>query len=95
MLGIGVAAQAGFSAAISGLPVTGTSMRGGYLLTTFILGVVIGATYLGTAVSEIAWCIWPDRSASTGAAGRPAHDGLALALMAIGLVPGGGGVPPT
>jgi hypothetical protein len=43
VLGIGVAAQAGFSAAISGLPVTGTSMRADYLLTAFTLGVVIGA----------------------------------------------------
>ncbi|WP_410674174.1 MFS transporter [Amycolatopsis sp. cmx-4-68] len=96
MLGIGVAAQASFSAAISGLPVTGTSMRADYLLTTATLGLVIGAIYLGIAVSEIAWGIWTDRFGErkvllVGLLSTAA----VLALMAIGVVPSAGETPPT
>ncbi|MEA5360335.1 MFS transporter [Amycolatopsis sp., V23-08] len=96
VLGIGVAAQASFSAAISGLPVTGTSMRADYLLTTATLGLVIGAIYLGIAVSEIAWGIWTDRFGErkvllVGLLSTAA----VLALMAIGVVPSAGATPPT
>jgi sugar phosphate permease len=94
VLGIGVAAQASFSAAISGLPVTGTTMRADYHLSTVQLGLVISAIYLGIAASEILWGIWTDRFGerrilligllSTG---------LVLILMTALVVPGGGSVP--
>ncbi|MFD4639756.1 MFS transporter [Lentzea sp. NPDC058436] len=96
VLGIGVAAQASFSAAISGLPVTGTTLRADYLLSTFTLGVVIGAIYLGIAVSEIAWGIWTDRFGERKVllVGL-LTTGAVLTLMAFGLVPGAGSAPPT
>jgi sugar phosphate permease len=94
VLGIGVAAQASFSAAISGLPVTGTTMRGDYHLSNTQLGLVMGAIYLGIALSEILWGVWTDRFGerrvllvgliSTGAM---------LGLMSVAVVPTGGYLP--
>jgi len=95
VLGIGVAAQASFSAAISGLPVTGTTMRGAYHLSNAELGLVLGMIYLGIAASEILWGLWTDRFGerrilligllSTG---------VMLALMAAFVAPSGGSAPP-
>ncbi|MDQ0794217.1 MFS transporter [Streptomyces sp. B1I3] len=95
ILGIGVAAQASFSAAISGLPVAGPQLRSAYGLSNFQLGLVIGVIYLGIAASEILWGVWTDRFGerrvlllgllSTGAV---------LALMGVVLVPAHGSVPP-
>src|SRR5690606_24953969 len=61
VLAIGVAAQASFSAAISGIPVAGSTMRAEYHLSNAGLGLALGAIYLGIAVSEILWGIWTDR----------------------------------
>jgi sugar phosphate permease len=95
ILSIGVAAQASFSAAISGLPVAGPQLRSQYGLSNFQLGLVIGVIYLGIAASEILWGVWTDRFGerrvlllgllSTGAV---------LALMGISLVPIHGDAPP-
>ncbi|RAJ38599.1 sugar phosphate permease [Kitasatospora sp. SolWspMP-SS2h] len=94
VLGLGVAAQASFSASFAGIPVTGTTMRADYHLTTGQLGFVLGATLLGVAVSEIFWGLLTDRFGDrkillTGLLST----GAVLALMAVFVVPGGGSVP--
>ncbi|WP_267244238.1 MFS transporter [Streptomyces sp. PR69] len=94
VLGIGVAAQASFSAAFAGIPVTGTVMRSEYHLSTSQLGIVLGGILLGVAVSEILWGLLTDRYGDrrvlmTGLAST----GAVLALMAVFAVPSGGSVP--
>ncbi|WP_197287860.1 MFS transporter [Streptomyces apocyni] len=94
VLGIGVAAQASFSAAFAGIPVTGTVMRSEYHLSTSQLGIVLGGILLGVAVSEILWGMLTDRYGDrrvlmTGLAST----GAVLALMAVFAVPSGGAVP--
>jgi sugar phosphate permease len=96
VLGIGVAAQASFSAAISGIPVTGPTMRSSYHLSNTGLGFVLGAIYLGIAVSEILWGVWTDKFGER----RILLLGLAstaavLALSAAFIVPSGSYVPST
>jgi sugar phosphate permease len=96
VLGIGVAAQASFSAAISGIPVTGPSMRSAYHLSDTALGFVLGAIYLGIAVSEILWGQWTDRFGER----RILLLGLlstaaVLVLSAAFVSPSGGYVPST
>ena len=96
VLGIGVAAQASFSAAISGIPVTGPSMRSAYHLSNTSLGLVLGAIYLGIAVSEIVWGLWTDRFGER----RILLLGLAstaavLVLSAVVVVPSGSYLPST
>ncbi len=61
VLGIGVAAQASFSVAFSGIPITGVLMRTDYHFTTSQLGLVLGCMALGVAVSEILWGLLTDR----------------------------------
>jgi MFS family permease len=94
ILGIGVAAQASFSAAFAGIPVTGITMRADYHLSNYTLGLALGCIYLGIALSEILWGLWTDKWGerrvllvgllSTGAM---------LALMALAVVPSGSYVP--
>jgi sugar phosphate permease len=88
VLGVGVASQASFSAAITGLPVTAPTMRTAYHLSNSGVGFVLGCIYLGIAVSEIVWGLWTDKVGER----RVLLIGLlstalALALMAIFLVP--------
>jgi len=94
VLGIGVAAQASFSAAISGLPAAGPQLRSQYGLSNFQLGLLIGMIYLGIAASEILWGVWTDRFGERRILllGLIAT-GAVLALMGITLVPGDGSVP--
>lgn len=61
ILAIGVAAQASFAAAFSGLPVTGVLMRSGYRMTTGELGLVLGCMALGVTFSELIWGLLTDR----------------------------------
>lgn len=94
VLTIGVAAQASFSAAISGLPVAGPSLRSDYGLSNTQLGVAVGAIYLGIALSEILWGIWTDRFGER----RILLVGLVstalmLSLIAVALVPTDSFVP--
>ena len=94
VLGVGVAAQASFSAAITGLPVTGPTMRAAYHLSTAGVGFVLGSIYLGIAVSEIVWGLWTDRFGERkilliGLLSTA----LALALMAALVVPHGSSTP--
>ncbi len=95
VLAVGVAAQASFSAAITGLPVTGPTMRTRYHLTTGGVGIAVGCIYLGIAASEIVWGLWTDRFGErkillTGLLSTAA----ALAVMAAVVVPRDGFVPP-
>jgi sugar phosphate permease len=96
VLGIGVAAQASFSAAISGLPVTSVAMQRDYHLSNLSFGLVIGAIYLGIAASEILWGIWTDRFGER----RILLLGLlstatTLVAMAAAVSPAGSHIPPT
>ncbi|MFI2078353.1 MULTISPECIES: MFS transporter [Streptomyces] len=94
VLGIGVAAQASFSATFAGIPVTGTTMRGEYHLSNGQLGVVLGGILLGVAVSEILWGLLTDKFGDrkvllTGLLST----GAVLALMSLFTVPSGDSVP--
>ncbi|AET91719.1 major facilitator transporter [Burkholderia sp. YI23] len=61
VLGVGVAANASFSAAAAGIPTTAVWMRGGYHLSNGELGLVLGALGLGVAMSELPWGVLTDR----------------------------------
>jgi MFS family permease len=94
VLGIGVASQASFAAAFSGIAVTGPTLRSGYHLSTALLGVVLGAIALGIALSEVLWGIWTDRFGErrillTGLLST----GTVLALLAAFVVPTSSWVP--
>ncbi len=95
ILGIGVAAQASFSAAFAGIPVTGITMRADYHLTNYTLGLALGCIYLGIALSEILWGLWTDKWGERRVllVGLMST-GTMLALMALAVVPSGLGVPP-
>ena len=84
VLGVGVAANAAFSAVAAGLPTTAVWMRSGYHLGNAQLGLVLGATGLGIAVSELPWGVATDRFGD-----RPVLVagliGAALALLAMAL----------
>lgn len=94
VLGIGVAAQASFSAAITGLPASSSTMKESYHLSNSAVGLSLGLIYLGIAVSEIVWGIWTDRIGErvillTGLTLTAA----ALLLMGVFVVPHGSSVP--
>lgn len=94
VLGVGFAANAVFSAAISGLPAAAVLVRQGYQLSTAQLGVVLSAIGLGIALSELPWGIVTDRLGDR----RVLLAGLAmtclvLAVLAWQVSPGGGPVP--
>jgi len=61
VLGIGVAANAGFSATFSGIPATAVAMRQGYHIDNAALGVALGLLGLGVALSELPWGMLTDR----------------------------------
>lgn len=61
VLGVGVAANASFSAAAAGIPTTAVWLRSGYHLSNGELGLVLGALGLGVALSELPWGILTDR----------------------------------
>jgi MFS family permease len=87
-LGIGVAANASFSAAFSGIPTTAVYIRAGYHLSNAELGLVLAMLGLGIAVSELPWGMLTDRLGDrrvllTGLVSTAA----ALVLMALFAVP--------
>lgn len=95
VLGVGVAANAGFSAVAAGIPTTAVWMRGGYHLDNAQLGLALGATGLGIALSELPWGVATDRLGDrpvlvAGLAGTA----LALLTMALFLAPSAGSAPP-
>ncbi|SAK60518.1 MFS transporter [Caballeronia ptereochthonis] len=61
VLGVGVAANASFSAAATGIPTTAVWLRSGYHLSNGELGLVLGALGLGVALSELPWGVLTDR----------------------------------
>lgn len=89
ILGLGFAANASFSAVISGLPATSVLMRSAYGVDTAAVGAAIGATGLGIALSEVPWGLLTDRFGDR----RVLLVGLTLttmvlAAMAVWLAPG-------
>ena len=61
VLAAGVAANASFSVAFSGLPMTAVLMRTAYHLDNATLGLMLGLMGLGIALSELPWGMLTDR----------------------------------
>lgn len=94
VLGVGVVANASFSAAAAGIPTTAVWLRSGYHLSTADLGLALGSMGLGVALSELPWGLltdrWGDRPVLlTGLLGTAAM----LAAMAWLVAPSTAGVP--
>jgi MFS family permease len=94
VLAAGVAANAAFSVAFSGIPMTAVLMRTGYQLDNATLGLVLGLMGLGIAVSELPWGLltdrWGDRPVLLVGLGSTA---LALVAMALWAAPSFGRIP--
>src|SRR5271163_1839275 len=61
VLGVGVAANASFTAAVQGIPTTAVWLRSDYHLSTAELGLVFGSMGFGLALSELPWGMLTDR----------------------------------
>lgn len=88
VLAVGVAANASFSAAATGLPTTAVWMRSGYHLGNAELGLVLGSMGFGLALTELPWGFATDRFGDrpvlmTGLLGKA----LALLAMTVFVVP--------
>jgi len=94
VLGVGVAANASFSAAFSGIPITAVLIRSSYHLGNAELGLVLGLMGLGIAISELPWGLltdrWGDRPVLLSGLATTA---AALALMALFVAPTPGHIP--
>ncbi len=86
VLAAGVAANAAFSVAFSGIPMTAVLMRSGWRLDNATLGLVLGLMGLGIAVSELPWGLltdrWGDRPVLLTGLGATALALLAMAWLA-------------
>ncbi|AVS86386.1 MFS transporter, partial [Paracidovorax avenae] len=94
VLAAGVCANAAFSVAFSGIPMTAVLMRSSYQLDAAALGLMLGLMGLGIAVSEMPWGVltdrWGDRPVLLTGLGGTA---LALAAMALWAAPSAGHLP--
>ncbi|WP_375575915.1 MFS transporter [Paracidovorax oryzae] len=94
VLAAGVFANAAFSVAFSGIPMTAVLMRTSYQLDNATLGWMLGMLGLGIAVSELPWGMltdrWGDRPVLLAGLMGTA---LALAAMALWAVPSPGHLP--
>ena len=94
VLGIGVAANACFSATFAGVPATAVFLRSGYHLGNGQLGLVVGFMGLGVMLSELPWGLltdrWGDRGVLLTGLGATA---AWLSLMAFLVVPSPAHVP--
>jgi hypothetical protein len=61
VFGVGVAANASFTAAVQGIPTTAVWLRSDYHLSTAELGLAFGSMGLGLALSELPWGMLTDR----------------------------------
>ncbi|CDG86008.1 MFS transporter [Janthinobacterium agaricidamnosum] len=88
VLGVGVAANASFSAAAAGIPTTAIWLRSGYHLDNAGLGLALGAMGIGVALSELPWGMasdrWGDRPVLLGGLLSTA---ATLLMMALWLAP--------
>lgn len=95
VLAAGTLANTAFSVVVNGIPLTAVLMRGSYSLDTAALGLALGLMGLGIALSELPWGMltdaWGDRPVLLTGLGGTA---IALAALAMGVVPQGG-TPPT
>ncbi|MGV2292812.1 MFS transporter [Trinickia sp. YCB016] len=95
VLGVGVVANASFSATATGIPTTAIWMRHDYHLGNAELGLVMGSMGLGLALSELPWGFATDRFGD-----RPVlmtglvSTALMLLVTALFAVPSAGSIPP-
>ncbi|MEY9843031.1 MFS transporter [Streptacidiphilus sp. MAP5-3] len=94
ILGVGIGAQAAFSAAFQGIPTSGSLLQNAYRLSPAELGLVMAAVTCGIFITDVFWGIVSDRIGErkvliTGLTGTV----LALAAVTVFLVPNGGAVP--
>ncbi|WP_447008688.1 MFS transporter [Saccharothrix sp. DSM 118769] len=94
ILGIGIFAQAAFSAAFQGIPTSGSILAAAYGYSLSELGLVLAAVTAGIFVTDVFWGILSDRIGERnvliiGLSGTTAT----LAWVTAFLVPGGGVAP--
>lgn len=94
VLSVGVAGNASFAAAFSGIPAAAVMMRSAYGFSDAALGLALGAMGLGIACSEFPWGVltdrWGDRKVLLTGLGATA---VALLLMTLWGAPSGQSAP--